>query len=232
MSNRSTDAVSNGEAKESFTGDMSYAEIAKNKGIWYRFCKRFFDIVFSCIALVPLAIVFIIVAVLIVVEDGFPVLFVQERNGLNGKIFRMLKFRSMCKNAPEMHSDLLKENELDGPAFKMKDDPRITKIGRFIRKTSIDELPQLFNIIKGDMSIVGPRPLPTYETAECNDYQNQRLLVKPGLTCYWQCSGRSDISFDEWVEMDLQYIKDASMWTDIKIIFKTVGSVLKSDGAY
>jgi lipopolysaccharide/colanic/teichoic acid biosynthesis glycosyltransferase len=144
----------------------------------------------------------------------------------------MYKFRSMIKNAPAMRAEMEKFNELDGPAFKMKDDPRITKIGAFIRKTSIDELPQLVNVLKGEMSLVGPRPLPTYETAECNEYQLQRLLVKPGLTCYWQISGRNDISFDEWIEMDLQYIREASIWTDIKILFMTVGAVLTGKGAY
>ncbi len=214
------------------TNQMTYAQIAASKSLWYRFWKRFFDIVLSCIAIVVLLLVFIIVSVLIVVEDGFPIFFVQDRNGLNGKVFRMYKFRSMCRNAQEMHKELLSNNELDGPAFKMKDDPRITKIGKFIRKTSIDELPQLVNIIKGEMSIVGPRPLPTYETEQCNAYQNQRLLVKPGLTCYWQCSGRNDIEFDQWIEMDLRYIRNAGLWTDFKIILMTVKSVVSGKGAY
>lgn len=211
---------------------ISYEKIAAEKSLWYRFWKRFFDIVLCCIAMVPLSIVFAVVSILIIKEDGRPIFFVQERNGLNGKVFRMYKFRSMCKNAPEMQKELLKENELDGPAFKMKDDPRITKIGKFIRRTSIDELPQLINIIKGDMSIVGPRPLPTYETEQCSKYQNQRLLVKPGLTCYWQCSGRSDIGFDEWMELDLKYIKDATLWVDFRVILMTIRAIFKEDGAY
>ena len=210
---------------------MELREIAEKRFV-YRFVKRTVDIVTSLVGLIVLAPLFCVVAILIAKEDGFPVFFTQERNGLHGKVFRMYKFRSMCKNAPELHKELLKENELDGPAFKMKDDPRITKIGKFIRKTSIDELPQLLNILKGEMTIVGPRPLPTYETAQCNEYQNQRLLVKPGLTCYWQCSGRSDISFDEWMEMDLKYVKEASLWVDLKLLFQTVGVVLKGEGAY
>jgi len=210
---------------------MNYIDVVEKKSRAYFFMKRFFDIFLSSIALVFLLIVMIPVAIAIVIEDGFPVFFSQERNGLNGKVFKMYKFRSMCRNAQQMHFDLLDENELDGPAFKMKDDPRITKVGKFLRRSSLDELPQLINIIKGEMSIVGPRPLPTYETEQCNEYQNQRLLVKPGLTCYWQCSGRNDIPFDEWIELDLKYIREASMWTDVKIICKTFGAVLTGDGA-
>ena len=210
---------------------MELQEIVKGR-FFYRFIKRLIDIVASLVGLILLAPLFLVIAILIAKEDGFPVFFTQERNGLNGKVFKMYKFRSMCKNAPEMHKILLKENELDGPAFKMKEDPRITKIGKFIRKTSIDELPQLLNILKGEMTIVGPRPLPTYETAQCNEYQNQRLLVKPGLTCYWQCSGRSDMPFDEWMELDLKYVKEASLLVDLKILFQTVGVVIKGEGAY
>lgn len=211
---------------------VNYEQIAAGKGIGYRFCKRFLDILLSLMALVVLLIPMMIVALAIFIEDGGPVIFCQDRSGWNGQNFRMYKFRSMCKNAPEMHAQLLEENELDGPAFKMKDDPRVTKVGKFIRKTSIDELPQLINIIKGEMSIVGPRPLPTYETEQCNEYQKQRLFVKPGLTCYWQCGGRSNVDFDEWIEMDLKYIREANLWTDFKIIFLTVGGVLKNEGAY
>ena len=165
-------------------------------------------------------------------EDGGPVFFIQERNGLNGAVFRMWKFRSMCVNAAAMHKDLLKKNELDGPAFKMRNDPRVTHIGAFLRRTSIDELPQLFNVLKGEMSLVGPRPLPTYETERCNDYQRQRLLVKPGITCYWQVSGRSDTTFDEWIELDMKYIREAGVWTDVKIILKTFRSLCGKRGAY
>lgn len=197
----------------------------------YLIGKRVFDIVMSLLALVVLSPVFLVTAVAIYLDDRGPVIFLQDRNGINGEVFRMYKFRSMCVNAPEMHKELLKMNELDGPAFKMQDDPRITNVGRFIRKTSIDELPQLINILKGEMSIVGPRPLPTYETAQCNEYQNQRLQVKPGLTCYWQCSGRNDIPFNEWMELDLKYIEEASFWVDLKIIFMTVAAVVTGKGA-
>ncbi len=217
-------------AKESTKNNTKEKVVAStNKG--YLLVKRVFDVVMSLLALVVLSPVFLITAIAIWVEDKGPVIFTQDRNGLNGEVFRMYKFRSMCISAPEMHKDLLEKNELDGPAFKLKDDPRVTKVGRFIRKTSIDELPQLINIIKGDMSIVGPRPLPTYETAQCNEYQNQRLLVRPGLTCYWQCSGRNDIPFDEWMELDLKYVREASFLVDIKIILMTVKAVISGKGA-
>lgn len=215
------------DSKEMTDSILSYS--AKSTG--YLFMKRCFDIVASCLGLIILSPVFLISAVLIFFEDGGPVIYRQDRNGLNGKVFRMYKFRSMCKDAEKMHQQLLAQNELDGPAFKMKDDPRLTKVGKFIRKTSIDELPQLINIIKGDMTIVGPRPLPTYETAQCTPYQNQRLNVKPGLTCYWQCSGRSNVPFDEWIEMDLKYIREASFLVDVKIILKTFGAVVTGKGA-
>ena len=218
--------------QENVLYDRAELQTICNRRSLYRFFKRIGDIMLSAVALVILSPVFLLAALMIKLEDGGNAIYIQERNGINGKVFRMYKFRSMCMNAEEIHKDLLNQNELDGPAFKIKNDPRITKVGKFIRKTSIDELPQLINIIKGDMSIVGPRPLPTYETAQCNEYQNQRLLVKPGLTCYWQCCGRNNISFDEWIEMDLRYIREAGILTDVKLIVKTFGAVIRSDGAY
>ncbi|MCM1216743.1 MAG: sugar transferase [Lachnospiraceae bacterium] len=200
--------------------------------IGYRIVKRVFDIVASLVGMILLLPIFLLVALAIKIEDRGPVFFVQERNGINGKVFRMYKFRSMCTDAEKMHQSLLDQNELDGPAFKMKNDPRLTKVGKVLRRTSIDELPQLLNILKGEMSVVGPRPLPTYETEQCNAYQRQRMLVKPGLTCYWQCSGRNDIPFDEWVELDLKYIREAGILTDLRIILRTVGSVIGGRGAY
>lgn len=214
------------------SGKVVARTVQPNQKLAYRILKRLLDIVASVFGLVVLSPVFLIVSFLIYKEDKGKVIFCQDRNGLNNTIFKMYKFRSMIANAPAMRAELGKYNELDGLAFKMKDDPRITKIGAFIRKTSIDELPQLMNVLKGEMSLVGPRPLPTYETAECNEYQLQRLLVKPGITCYWQISGRNDISFDEWIEMDLRYIREASIWTDIKILFMTVSAVLSKKGAY
>jgi len=207
------------------------SEIVINDSIAYRFVKRLADVVLSLIALVVLSPVFLMTAVAIKLEDGENVIFTQDRSGLNGIPFKMYKFRSMCKDAPAMHHKLLKYNELDGPAFKMKDDPRLTRVGRFIRRTSIDELPQLINIIKGDMSIVGPRPLPVYETNQMTEEQNKRLLMKPGLTCYWQVCGRNDIGFAEWMELDRKYLAEAGVWTDIKMIIRTFGVVISKKGA-
>lgn len=206
-------------------------QVIPNNSIAYRFLKRTFDIAASLCGLIVLSPVFLITAFAIYIEDPGKTIFVQERNGLNGKVFRMYKFRSMCKDAPKMRAAMESQNELDGPAFKMKEDPRVTKVGKFIRKTSIDELPQLVNIFKGDMSVVGPRPLPTYETELLNAAQRQRLLAKPGLVCYWQVQGRSDTTFDEWMQMDFDYINQASVWTDLKIILSAIPAVLQGKGA-
>lgn len=194
----------------------------------YEVCKRIFDVVCSLLALIILSPVLLIVAIVIMADDFGNPLFVQERSGRNGKTFRMLKFRSMYKDAEKRRAELLAQNEADGPIFKIAEDPRITKVGKFIRKTSIDELPQLINILKGEMSIIGPRPLPTYEQAACNEYQQQRLLVKPGLSCYTALDKHSEEDFDNWIELDMKYIRERSFATDIKIIFKTVGVVLGS----
>lgn len=198
----------------------------------YDAIKRLFDILISGIALILLS-PLLLVLVIMVRSDGGPAIYYQNRVGKNGKTFRIFKFRSMCVNAdsPEMLAKLQAMNEMDGPAFKIKEDPRITKVGHFIRRTSMDELPQLVNILLGDMSIVGPRPPLVSEVKQYTEYQKQRLLVKQGLTCYWQCSGRNNISFDEWVELDLKYIRERSLWTDLKIILKTVPAVLSGNGA-
>jgi len=197
----------------------------------YSFFKRTFDIVSSLLALILLSPVMLVIAVLVYAEDGHNPFFSQVRLTKGGKKFKMYKFRTMCVDAEDKLEELKDLNEVDGPAFKMENDPRITKIGRFLRKTSLDELPQLFNILGGSMSVVGPRPPLPCEVDEYTAYQVQRLCVKSGLTCYWQCSGRSNVSFDEWMDMDIQYIKDRSTFTDLKIIFKTVKAVIKCDGA-
>ncbi|WP_206425642.1 sugar transferase [Romboutsia sp. Marseille-P6047] len=205
----------------------TYSEIIDSSNLKeskiYLFLKRAMDIVGSLCGLIILSPVFLIVAILIKLEDPKgKVVFSQERNGINGKTFNMYKFRSMVHNAEELLEQLQEQNEQSGPVFKIKDDPRITKVGKFIRKTSIDELPQLLNILKGDMSIVGPRPPIPREVAQYTTYQRQRLLVKPGLTCYWQVGGRNEIGFDEWIELDIKYIEERNLWIDIKLIFKTV----------
>ncbi|CDF57719.1 sugar transferase [Thermobrachium celere] len=192
------------------------------RGQLYEITKRLIDIIGSLFGIILLSPIFIITAIAIKLDSKGPIFFIQERCGKDGKIFKMFKFRSMCVDAEEKLKELIKKNEMSGPAFKMKDDPRITKVGKFIRKTSIDELPQLFNVLKGDMSLVGPRPPIVREVKQYTPYQMQRLLVKPGLTCYWQVMGRNKINdFDEWVELDIKYIKERSFWLDMKLIFKT-----------
>lgn len=197
----------------------------------YDFFKRSMDIVGSLLALICLGWLIGIIAILIKLEDGGPVIFSQTRVGKDGRFFKFYKLRSMHVGAAEMKKKLMEQNEMDGPAFKMEHDPRVTKIGEFIRKTSIDELPQLWNILKGDMSIVGPRPPLGYEVMQYDKFAMRRLSVKPGLTCYWQCSGRSNLQFDEWMRLDNRYIDERGIWTDIKTIFKTVPAVLRNDGA-
>ena len=211
---------------------IDYSDVLAKESILYSVTKRLIDIVGSLCGIILLSPLFLIVAILIKLEDPKgKVFFAQERNGKYPKTFKMYKFRSMVHNAEELLKDLMDRNEQTGPVFKINDDPRITKVGKFIRKTSIDELPQLFNVLKGDMSLVGPRPAIPREVEQYNSYQMQRLAVKPGLTCIWQVSGRNNIGFDEWVEMDIEYIKTRNLWLDIKLIFKTVGVLFGDDNA-
>lgn len=207
-------------------------EIYEKKCGGYKFVKRALDVILSGVALLCLSPVFLITALAIKLEDNGPVFFTQPRAGKNMVPFKMYKFRSMYVDADKRMQELMGQNEQSGPAFKIKNDPRITKVGKFIRRYSIDELPQLLNIFKGDMSIVGPRPILTFQMEECDEYDRQRLLVQPGLTCYWQIGGRANIKWNEWVELDLDYIEDMSLWTDIKMIVKTVPAVFKGEGAY
>lgn len=198
----------------------------------YEFFKRIFDVTMCSLALVVLSPLFLAVAIAIKLQDGGNVFYSQTRLTKGGREFEMYKFRSMCPDADKHLEELMDKNEMSGPAFKMKDDPRITKVGKFLRKTSIDELPQLINIIRGDMSIVGPRPPLVWEVAEYTPYQLHRLDVKTGLACYRECCGRSNIhSFDEWVETDLKYIRERNFWVDLKVILMTVKVVLTGDGA-
>lgn len=198
----------------------------------YEFFKRCFDIVFSVIALLVLFLPLCIVALVIVIDSpGASPIYVQKRVGKNGREFKFYKFRSMVPNAEAMLDSLLDKNEMEGPAFKIKEDPRITKFGRIIRRACIDELPQLINILKGDMSFVGPRPPLPREVEMYDEYQMQRLSVIPGLTCYWQVQPeRNSISFDDWMECDMRYIRERSLKTDIKIMLKTVSTVFSMEG--
>lgn len=199
----------------------------------YLAAKRTIDIIGSLCGILVLSLLFITVAILIKLEDPKgSVFFSQKRIGLNGKEFKMYKFRSMVSDAEERLKELLKYNEVSGAMFKMKDDPRITKVGKFIRKTSIDELPQLFNVLKGDMSLVGPRPPLQREVAEYSDYDKQRLLVVPGCTGLWQVTGRNSVGFEEMVELDLEYIQSRTVLYDVKIIAKTVLVLFGSKNAF
>ena len=181
--------------------------------------------------MVVLSPLLLVIAILIYLEDKGPVIYSQTRIGKDGRAFKLYKFRSMCVDADEKLKDLQELNERDGPVFKIKNDPRVTKVGKFIRKTCIDELPQLVNIIKGDMSIVGPRPPLPNEVEQYNSYQKQRLLVVPGLTCYWQIQKGEETTFDEWVELDLKYIKERSILLDFRLILLTFKVILSGKGA-
>ena len=203
--------------------DIDLENIQTNNSIFYIVSKRIIDIIGSLAGLIFLSPLFLIVSILIKLEDPKgKVFFSQERNGKYPGTFKMYKFRSMVHNAEELLEKLKDQNEQTGPVFKMKEDPRITRVGKFIRKTSIDELPQLFNVLMGDMSLVGPRPPIPREVEQYTTYQMQRLGVKPGLTCLWQVGGRNSVDFDGWVELDIEYIQKRSLWLDIKLIIKTV----------
>lgn len=241
MESMSTDQFDVGEAdfdinkvkidKHNILPDPALVIQKKEHSIYFGI-KRLADVVLSLIAIIILSPFFLLTALAIRLESKGNVIYAQKRTGKNGKEFMMYKFRSMYQDAEILRHELLDQNEMDGPVFKIANDPRITKFGRFIRKTSIDELPQLFNIIRGEMSIVGPRPLAVYETKDFNDYENLRHLVKPGLTCFWQISGRNDISFEQWIALDIKYLFKMSLWTDIKIIFRTMAVVITGKGAY
>lgn len=195
----------------------------------YKAIKRAADVLFSGGALLALSPVFLGTALAILIEDGRPVFYRSVRPGKDMRPFPMLKFRSMHKDADGRLEDLLDGNERDGAAFKIKDDPRITRVGAFIRKYSIDELPQLVNVLRGEMSLVGPRPIVPVQ--ELTEHERQRAIVTPGLTCYWQVMGRTGIPWKDWVELDLDYIKDMSILTDAKILVRTFGVVFRGEGS-
>lgn len=203
---------------------------APKKNYWLK--KRAFDLTVSIFATLILSPFLVLIYILIFLDDphGSPI-FRQKRVGRHGKLFTMYKFRTMVCNAEQLRKELESQNEMDGPVFKIKDDPRITRVGRFLRQTSIDEILQLINVIRGDMSLVGPRPPLPEEVAQYDDYQKLRLVVTPGLTCYWQTANdRNDIPFDKWVEMDIDYIEHRTMLTDLKLLFKTALVVITREG--
>jgi len=201
--------------------------------IMYERCKRAIDCLASGLGLLVLSPLFTLLAIAIKLESEGPVLFSQTRLGQGGTPFRCWKFRSMYIDAEQRKQELLAQNEMDGgTTFKMKRDPRITRVGRFIRKASIDELPQLWNVFVGDMSLVGPRPPVPQEVASYSAYDRQRLMVKPGITCIWQVSGRSDIPFEEQVGLDIKYIVGRSLRMDVMLLLRTIPAVLFARGAY
>lgn len=194
---------------------------SKAKSKAYLIAKRITDVLFSGIGLIILSPVFVIVAIAIKLDSKGPIFFKQDRVGKDEELFSMYKFRSMVVNAEELKKALENQNEMSGPMFKMKKDPRITRVGRFIRKTSIDELPQLVNVIKGDMSLVGPRPSLPKEVEQFEPWMKERLTVQPGITCFWQVMGRNSIPFEEWMKLDVKYVRERNYFLDIKLIFKT-----------
>lgn len=213
--------------KTAVVGIDKSAEINQKENLYshrqYWVGRRMQDVILSSLALIVLSLVMLAIAIAIVIDDpSAGSIFSQERVGRNGKSFKLYKFRSMCSNAEAKLGDLLDQNEMDGPVFKIKNNPRITRVGKFIRKTSLDELPQLWNILKGDMSIVGPRPALPHEVEQDGEYEKQRLYVTPGLSCYCQIAPhRNDLSFEEWMALDVKYVKERSFLVDWKIIFKT-----------
>lgn len=216
-----------------YMNTLPYVTVIKTpmRGFNY-FLKRLFDITVSFILIVLLSPIYLLTAISIIIDSRGKIVFKQHRIGKNGKTFSMYKFRSMVSNADELREKLLGINEMSGKAFKIRYDPRVTKVGRFIRKYSIDELPQLFNVLKGDMSLVGPRPPLPSEVKEYDDWEWRRLEVIPGITGLWQVSGRSDLSFDQWVKLDVYYIENWSIYFDIKLLLKTIPVLVKGKGAY
>ena len=201
---------------------VEFDNIDENKKRIYEISKRAIDIIGAGSGLLLLSPVIAIVACAVKFTSKGTVFFSQKRVGKNGELFDMYKFRSMVVNAEELKEKLAHQNEMSAPMLKMKDHPRVTKDGKFIRKTSLDELPQLWNVLKGDMSLVGPRPSLPKEVAQFEKWMYKRLSVKPGLTCFWQVSGRNNIDFEDWMKLDIKYVDERNIWIDIKLIFKTV----------
>jgi exopolysaccharide biosynthesis polyprenyl glycosylphosphotransferase len=198
----------------------------------YSFSKRLFDIVIGTGILILLIPILPLIALMIKLDSRGPVFFKQDRVGENGKLFKFYKFRSMVHRTGDGNGSLAQLNEQDGPVFKIRSDPRVTNVGRFLRRSSLDEIPQMFNVLKGDMSIVGPRPPLPEEVTNYQPWHMGRLAVKPGITCLWQISGRSHIGFNEWMRLDMEYLKTRSFKTDLLIFLKTIPAVIARRGAY
>jgi lipopolysaccharide/colanic/teichoic acid biosynthesis glycosyltransferase len=215
-------------------GVVDLAEIRSINGSHkiYKITKRIMDVVFSAVGIILFLPLFLLIAIAIKIDSAGPVFYKQKRSGIGGKLFRMLKFRTMIDNAESLQKELLSKNEVDGPLFKISNDPRITKLGRILRKTSLDEIPQLLNVLKGKMSLVGPRPLIMDEMKFSQSWRDARLNVKPGITGLWQIQGRSEAPFHDWIRYDVYYVRNQSLWLDIKILFKTIKVVFKKVGAY
>ena len=194
--------------------------------------KRLLDCALAMFGLVATLPIWLGIVLAIKLDSPGPAIFMQERVGLHGRRFRFYKFRSMYVDAEQRLAEVQAHNEIDGPVFKMRNDPRISKVGSFLRRTSLDELPQLLNVLRGDMSLVGPRPPLPREVAQYRPSDLVRLTVKPGLTCLWQVSGRSTVGFDQWMEYDREYVRNMSLWLDVQILFRTVWVVISCRGAY
>ena len=213
-------------------GDLLITHSTGSVEEWPVVAKRILDFTISSVVITLISPVLPVVAILIKLDSPGPVLFIQKRLGLNKRHLNVYKFRTMVVDAEKRMREVEHMNEVSGPVFKIKNDPRSTPIGRFLRKTSIDELPQLFNVLKGEMSLVGPRPLPLRDYEGFNeDWQRRRFSVKPGITCLWQVRGRSSIPFEKWMELDLQYIDKWSLWLDFQILLRTIPAVLRGSGA-
>ncbi|PYX45437.1 MAG: hypothetical protein DMG79_19275 [Acidobacteria bacterium] len=223
------------QRSDEFDGDALISHESTITDFWGLTIKRAIDIVVSLLAILAVSPVMLLTALAVKLTSPGPIFFVQKRLGLNKRMFQIYKFRTMVVDAEQRLKEIEHQNEANGPVFKIKRDPRITLVGAFLRKTSIDELPQLFNVLKGEMSLVGPRPLQVrdYELFEtyCQDWQRKRFSVRPGITCLWQIMGRSSTTFEKWMELDLQYIRTWSLWLDLEILAKTVPAVLKGSGA-
>jgi exopolysaccharide biosynthesis polyprenyl glycosylphosphotransferase len=218
---------------ESAVEKLNLKEVEKKdlNNLWKLAFKRFLDIVISSFGLLLISPILILTSLAIKLDSEGPILFKQVRVGKNGRLFTFYKFRSMVENAELLKDSLKHLNEMDGPCFKIKNDPRVTKVGRFLRKTSIDELPQLWNVLKGEMSLVGPRPLPLEEVVLMESWHLERLNVIPGITGLWQVNGRNNLSFHHWMELDIEYVRRWSIWLDLKLLLKTIPVVLLRIGA-